>query len=212
MIYDKAVIVKKMRKVRWIVALQIMAFTFSPLPSHSNADEWEAKEFRSDIYSAQWNPKEETTSSRQPNSKVIRSLNQFKQMDELDIYFKKAVGYAVYPSIGKVGFGIGGATGKGELFKYGVVIGSTRVSQISLGLQLGGQKFSQIIFFATEDDLEDFTDGNFEFNASASAVLINEGAATETEFSDGVAIMTISKGGLMYEASIGGQKFNYSPY
>ena len=133
-------------------------------------------------------------------------------MDELDIYFKKAVGYAVYPSIGKVGFGIGGATGKGEVFKYGVVIGSTRVSQISLGLQLGGQKFSQIIFFATEDDLEDFTDGNFEFNASASAVLINEGAATETEFSDGVAVMTISKGGLMYEASIGGQKFNYSPY
>ena len=60
--------------------------------------------------------------------------------------------------------------------------------------------------------MEDFTDGNFEFNASASAVLINEGAATETEFSDGVAIMTISKGGLMYEASIGGQKFNYSPY
>ena len=105
-----------------------------------------------------------------------------------------------------------GARGKGEVFEDGKVIGSTTLTQLSLGLQLGGQAFSQIIFFQDEKDLNRFTEGNFEFGASASAALITEGANASADYSDGVAVMTFLKGGLMYEASIGGQKFTFKSY
>ena len=86
------------------------------------------------------------------------------------------------------------------------------MTQVSIGFQLGGQSFSQIIFFKNKRDTDRFTQGNFEFGASASAALISEGASTEAAYSVGVGVLTLSKGGLMYEASIGGQKFNFSPY
>ena len=86
------------------------------------------------------------------------------------------------------------------------------MTQLSVGFQLGGQAFSQIIFFKNQRDTDRFTQGNFEFGASASAALINSGAAIETAYSNGIAVLTVSKGGLMYEASIGGQKFSYDPY
>ena len=108
--------------------------------------------------------------------------------------------------------GIGGARGRGEVFQNCKAIGSTTMTQISVGFQLGGQAFSQIIFFKNKRDTDRFTQGNFEFGASASAALISEGASTEAAYSDGVGVLTLSKGGLMYEASIGGQKFNFSPY
>ena len=95
--------------------------------------------------------------------------------------------------------GFGGARGGGEVFKDGKVIGSTTVTQLSFGFQLGGQAFSQIIFFQNKRDLERFTDGNFEFGASASAALITEGANASLDYTNGVAVMTFSKGGLMYE-------------
>ena len=96
----------------------------------------------------------------------------------------------------------------------GVTVGapSTTLTQVSIGFQLGGQAFSQIIFFKGKRDLNRFIQGNFEFGASASAALINSGAAVETSYSNGIAVLTVSKGGLMYEASIGGQKFNFEPY
>ena len=112
----------------------------------------------------------------------------------------------------KAGFGIGGARGDGEVFEDGKIIGSARLTQLSLGLQLGAQAFSQIIFFQNKSDFQRFTDGNFEFGASASAALITEGANASADYSDGVAVMTFSKGGLMYEASIGGQKFSFRRY
>ena len=127
-------------------------------------------------------------------------------------YFKKARGYAVFPNVGKGGIGIGGARGSGEVFEKGSVIGKTTLTQVSIGFQLGGQAFSQIIFFKDKESLERFTEGNFEFGASASAALISEGANASADYSDGVAVLTYSKGGLMYEASIGGQKFSYEEY
>ena len=133
-------------------------------------------------------------------------------MPELKPFFNKAKGYAVFPTVGKGGIGIGGARGKGEVFRDGKVIGSTTLTQVSIGFQLGGQAFSQIIFFKSKRDLNRFIQGNFEFGASASAALINSGAAVETAYSNGIAVLTVSKGGLMYEASIGGQKFSYEPY
>ncbi len=154
-------------------------------------------------------------SSKEKNKasfKTIDALQQFKEIPRLEPYFKEAHGYAIFPNIGKGGFGIGGARGNGEVFENGKVIGATTLTQLSIGFQLGAQAFSQIIFFQHKRDLDRFTDGNFEFGASASAALITEGANASADYGNGVAVMTFSKGGLMYEASIGGQKFTFDSY
>ena len=166
-----------------------------------------------DLLLSGWKPKKALNGkSIKPNFKTIEALDKFKKISALRPYFKKAKGYAVFPNIGKAGIGIGGARGKGEVFEKDEVIGSTTVTQLSIGLQLGGQAFSQIIFFKDKKDLERFTQGNYEFGASASAVLITEGANASADYNDGVAVLTFSKGGLMYEASIGGQKFSFQGY
>ena len=140
------------------------------------------------------------------------ALERFRETPKLEDFFKKSNAYAVFPDVVKGGIGIGGARGVGEVFQNCKAIGSTTMTQLSVGFQLGGQAFSQIIFFQNQRDTDRFTQGNFEFGASASAALITEGAATEAAYSDGVGVLTISKGGLMYEASIGGQKFSFEPY
>ena len=166
-----------------------------------------------DLLLSGWKPRNVLTKKGiKPNIKTIEALNKFKKIAALKPYFKKAQGYAVFPNIGKAGIGIGGARGKGEVFEKDEVIGLTTVTQLSIGLQLGGQAFSQIIFFKDKKDIERFTQGNFEFGASASAALITEGANASADYSDGVAVLTFSKGGLMYEASIGGQKFSFQKY
>jgi len=152
-------------------------------------------------------------------------------------FIDDAYGYAVFPSIGKGGIGIGGAHGKGEVFVGGKKVGKTKMSQITYGLQLGGQVYSQMIFFRDERAFDDFTSGNFEFGAQATAVALTAGAqaststggggntssgtdadsskvnASEKQYDgrSGMAIFTIAKGGLMYEATLGGQKFKYEP-
>jgi len=145
------------------------------------------------------------------------------------VFFEKSYGYAVFPTIGKGGMGVGGAHGKGRVYAKGVHVGDTTMAQLTVGFQLGGQAFSQIIFFEDERAFTQFTSGNFEFGAQATAVAITAGAsatATTTgnsvgasggrndaksvgEYYRGMAIFTVAKGGLMYEATIGGQKFNY---
>ena len=140
------------------------------------------------------------------------ALEKFRDKPNLENFFKNSNAYAVFPDVIKGGIGIGGARGGGEVFQNCKAIGSTTMTQLSMGFQLGGQSFSQIIFFKNKRDTDRFIQGNFEFGASASAALIKEGAATEAAYSDGVGVLTISKGGLMYEASIGGQKFSFSPY
>ena len=160
-----------------------------------------------------WKPSsDKKIKEKKANDKTIKALNKFKKISSLKPYFEKARGYAVFPNVGKAGFGIGGARGSGEVFEKGNLIGKTTLTQLSIGFQLGGQAFSQIIFFKDEKSLERFTQGNFEFGASASAILISEGANASADYSDGVAVLTYSKGGLMYEASIGGQKFSYEEY
>jgi lipid-binding SYLF domain-containing protein len=146
-------------------------------------------------------------------------------------FFKDAYGYAVFPTIGKVGFFVGGAYGKGRVFEHGRYKGDTELFQGSVGFQFGGQAFSQIIFFQDQRAFDEFTSGNFEFGATASAVVITAGVAaeattkgtsasanlgnehlkTEGQYYKGMAVFTLAKGGLMYEASIGGQKFTYTP-
>ena len=159
-----------------------------------------------------WKPSKNFKNENKANFKTIEALKKFKRTRRLKPYFKEAAGFAVFPNIAKAGLGIGGARGNGEVFEDGKVIGSTTVTQLSFGFQLGGQAFSQIIFFQNKRDIDRFTDGNFEFGASASAALITEGANASVDYNNGVAVMTFSKGGLMYEASIGGQKFTFKGY
>ena len=175
--------------------------------------EFKSNKISNELLISGWKPlPEKNIRNKKASEKTIKSLNKFKKISSLKPYFKKARGYAVFPNVGKGGIGIGGARGSGEVFEKGVVIGKTTLTQVSIGFQLGGQAFSQIIFFKDKKSLERFTEGNFEFGASASAALITEGANASADYSDGVAVLTYSKGGLMYEASIGGQKFSYEKY
>ena len=169
--------------------------------------------FSDELLISGWKPSsDKNIKDKKASNRTIKALSKFKNLSSLKPYFEKARGYAVFPNIGKGGIGIGGARGSGEVFEEGNVIGRTTVTQVSIGFQLGGQAFSQIIFFKDKKSLERFTEGNFEFGASASAALISEGANASADYSDGVAVLTYSKGGLMYEASIGGQKFSYEEY
>ena len=120
-----------------------------------------------------------------------------------------AKGYAVFPTIGKGAVGVGGAYGKGVLYECGKFTGYCDLSQGSIGLQLGGQAYSEIICFSTADALTLFKTGNFAFDAQATAVALKSGAGANAKYSNGVAVFTMDESGLMFEASIGGQKFSF---
>ena len=129
----------------------------------------------------------------------------------MEDWFKNATGYAVFPSVGKGGIGIGGAHGKGLVIAGDKVIGTTSLSQVTLGLQLGGQAYAEFIFFRDQTALDDFKRGNYEMGAQASAVAATAGAAADASYNSGVAVFTNTTGGLMFEASVGGQKFKFTP-
>jgi len=161
--------------------------------------------------------------------KYSDTIKIFKEAGQSANFFKDSYGYALFPTIGKGGFGIGGAHGAGRVYEQGKHVGDTTMTQLSFGFQAGGQAFSQVIFFQDKRAFSEFISGNFEFGAQASAVAITAGAqasATTTgssagasggksnadtvgKYSKGMATFTVAKGGLMYEASVGGQKFSY---
>jgi lipid-binding SYLF domain-containing protein len=143
---------------------------------------------------------------------VQRAIISFKKADPgIESFFESAAGYAVFPGIGKGGFVIGGAYGKGLVIVDEKVDGYTSMSQATIGLQLGGQKYAQIIFFKDETAIGHFRRGNFEFGAQASAVAITAGASATAAYNSGVAVFTRALGGLMFEGSIGGQRFKFTP-
>src|SRR5262245_14506541 len=161
--------------------------------------------------------------------KYHSTITVFQNAGESGQFFKKSYGYAVFPSIGKAGFVVGGAHGDGRVYVADKWVGNTSVTQVTAGLQLGGQVYSQIIFFEDKRAFDEFTSGNFEFGAEASAVAITAAASagTSTEGSSatasggrndaatagayykGMAVFTVAKGGLMYAATIGGQKYGH---
>ena len=144
--------------------------------------------------------------------KAEETIAAFTHADSgLRPFLEKAHAYAVFPSIGKGAIGIGGAYGSGVVFKGGKPVGETTLSQITIGFQLGGQAYSEIVFFETKPAFEQFITGRFELAAQASAVAVHTGASADLAYSDRIAIVTMAKGGLMYEASVGGQKFSYRP-
>ncbi len=159
------------------------------------------------------------------------TVQLFKKAGESADYFKKSYGYAVFPTIGKGGLGIGGAYGTGSVYAGGKHVGKTSVTQLSIGFQAGGQAYSEIIFFEDKRAFEEFTSGNFEMTAGVGAIAITASAsasagttgagaaasggkndaATAGGYYKGLAVFTVAKGGLMYEASVAGQKFSYKP-
>lgn len=126
-------------------------------------------------------------------------------------FFDGAHGYALFPSVGKGGIGIGGAHGEGQVFEQRKLTGVATLSQVTVGLQLGGQEYSEVIFFKDKEAYDNFVGGNFELSAQASAVAAKAGAATTADYENGVAIFTMTTAGLMFEATVGGQKFEYIP-
>lgn len=124
--------------------------------------------------------------------------------------FEKAYGYVIFPNVGKGGIGIGGAAGNGVVYEQNKRIGMAKLTQVSIGFQAGGQAYREVIFFESKKELERFKESKFEFSAQASAVAVTEGASANVKYTDGVMVFTMQKGGLMYEASIGGQKFKFN--
>lgn len=169
------------------------------------------------------------------NSVQADSYSETKQVfmnaGESGALFNNNYGYALFPTIGKGGIGVGGAHGSGRAYVNGAHVGDTKMTQLSIGWQLGGQAYSQIIFFEDQRAYDEFTSGNFEFSADASAVAITAGASasagstgssagasggqssatTRGSYHKGMATFTVAKGGLMYEAVLAGQKFSYKP-
>jgi lipid-binding SYLF domain-containing protein len=153
-----------------------------------------------------WSP----DSSDKMELAVAQALITAKDKDpSLEKWFKEAHGYAVFPKVGKGGIGIGGAHGKGIVIKNDKTIATTSLSQLTVGFQLGGQVYSHFILFKDETAFEHFERGNFEMGAQVSAVAVTLGASADANYDGGVAVFTIAEGGLMYEASVGGQKFKY---
>jgi lipid-binding SYLF domain-containing protein len=159
---------------------------------------------------------------------VQSGLVSFSEAPRTHEFFRNCYGFAIFPTIGKGGFGVGGSHGKGWVFKLGQVVGYSKMTQVTVGFQAGGQAYTQVVFFEDEHAFTRFTSGIFEFSAQASAVALTEGAnaaastaggagagagnaQSKSGYTDGMAVFTKAKGGLMYEAAIGGQQFRYRP-
>jgi len=142
-----------------------------------------------------------------------KMIQEFKDKDPgINKFFSSSVGYAVFPGIGKGGLGIGGAGGKGTVYKGGAAVADAKMSQVTIGFQAGGQKYAEVIFFEDAETYNDFVSGNFEFAAQVSAVALTAGVSADAAYENGLLVMTMAIGGLMYEASVGGQKFKVTPY
>lgn len=129
----------------------------------------------------------------------------------LEGFFEDSAGYVIFPNVGKGGLIIGGASGTGVVYEQGEVIGMADLKKLSIGLQAGGQAIIEAIFFETKADLERFKEDKFQFAAGASAVAVKSGIAFNAKYKDGVAVFALPKAGLMADASVGGQRFEYSP-
>lgn len=161
------------------------------------------------------------------------TLEVFKKSESVQPFFQNAYGYAVFPTVGKGGIVLGGAYGNGRTYVDERITGTTTLVKVSLGFQLGGQAFSEIIFFEDKAAYDNFISGNFEFDGSLSAVVITAAAQAQTStqgntagaslgpatgaqgektnYTNGMAVFIHTLGGLMYEMSIGGQKFSFEP-
>ena len=173
-----------------------------------------------------------TTALAQKVRDFSDAIDAFKAVPAVQPFFDNSYGYVVWRRIARGGFGIGGATGRGQVYIDGEVTGFSRLFDVSVGFQLGGQVYRQIIFFESKVAYEDFTDGGFEFDAQAAAIAVTAsaqassgtqgsqaavGAATTSElaaasaYHNGTRVFTMARGGLMYQVTIAGQRYNFRP-
>jgi lipid-binding SYLF domain-containing protein len=150
----------------------------------------------------------------QPGVKHARqAIGELQRADPgLTRFFGDAAGYAVFATVGKGGLGIGGAHGTGVLYEKGEATGKATLTQVTVGLQVGGQAYTEVIFFETKEALAGFKKGEFAMAAQVSAVAAKAGASANAKYDHGVSVFTLAKGGVMAEASVGGQKFSYRPF
>jgi lipid-binding SYLF domain-containing protein len=135
-----------------------------------------------------------------------------KTDDGLKDIMAKAKGYVIFPSVAKGGLGIGAAADTGQLLENGTAMGEAKLRQVSIGFQAGGQVYIELICFQDQTSLDNFKKENFEFSAQVSAVAVTSGVSKNAKYENGIMVLTLAKGGLMYEASVGGQKFKYQAY
>jgi lipid-binding SYLF domain-containing protein len=142
-----------------------------------------------------------------------KAIAEMKKQDPgISKFFNSAYGYAVFPNVGKGGLGVGGASGRGIVYRGGKAVADAKLTQVTIGLQAGGQKYSEVIFFENAKSFNDFMSGTYEFAAQVSAIALKSGASANAKYKDGILVVTMGKGGLMYEASVGGQKFKVEKY
>lgn len=160
------------------------------------------------VYAQKWEP----DSNDKLELSVAQAIIKANERDpSLTMWFETAYAYAIFPRVGKGGFIVGGAGGKGLVIRGTQTVGETSLSQVSIGAQIGGQVYAQYIMFKDKTAFDHFTRGNFEMGAQVSAVAITLGASKDASYDSGVAVFTLADGGLMVEASVGGQKFKYTP-
>jgi lipid-binding SYLF domain-containing protein len=157
--------------------------------------------------------------SEKPNDELTGKVKQtkaefLKNDKSLEPVFASAAGYVIFPSVAKGALGVGAANGVGQLYEKGKdkALGEATLSQVTIGFQAGGQAYAEVVLFEDATSLDNFKKGNFEFSAQASAVAVTAGAAANAKYEKGIMILTMANGGLMYEASVGGQKFKYQAY
>ena len=190
-------------KMFGVIGMAAAAVSFGSLGCDSNYKESGGGDMNSAEVRSEWQMLER---------EAAIAIQQFKDKDPSMVkFFDSAHGYAVFPTIGKGGLGIGGAYGKGVVYEQGKVIGYSTLKQGTVGFQIGGQAYSEIIFFQSPHALSQFKTEDAEFSAQVSAVAATAGAARTADWKEGMAVFTMAKGGLMGEASIGGQAFSFTP-
>jgi lipid-binding SYLF domain-containing protein len=146
------------------------------------------------------------------SAEVTEAIAVIKQRDPgMEEFFENSYAYAVFPKVVKGAWIVGGAGGKGQVFAEDKLVGYSNVSQATIGFSFGGQYFREVIFFREKRDLARFSSGEFTFSAQVSGVAITAGAAGKADYKDGMAVFVMADKGLMIDASLGGQKFNYVP-
>ncbi|MFQ5757532.1 MAG: YSC84-related protein [Acidiferrobacterales bacterium] len=179
-----------MKSITSIVALFVGLVAVAPLSVHAGS----------------------TVRSHELEAQAQKTVHAFEKNDpSLAALFRNSHGYVVFPKIGKGGAIIGGARGKGLVYEKGAVIGEASLTQVTVGLVLGGETFSQVIFFENQKALARFKENRLEFAAQATATAVNAGSGAQHQFDNGMAVYTMARKGAMGEAAIGGQKFHYTP-
>lgn len=182
------------------IILTILFFAASYIYAQKSAGGWDP------------NKPEKPTKTEKEEQEYKETSKIFKEtIKGIDKFFNEAYGYAIFPNVGKGGFIVGGGYGKGRVYEHNKMIGTTELVQGSVGFQIGGEAYRELIFFKDKKALDTFKEGKLKFSGQASATAYTAGVSVDMAYNDGVAVFTLTKGGLMAAASIGGQSFSFKP-